>query len=472
MRMFRLNCMKHIWKLRIYCILFTVTAAAALCSCGTEPGDLNVILVTIDTLRADHMSCYGYGRNTTPNIDALALEGVLFEKATVNWPKTTPSMASMLTGTYGRTNGVIGGCRQDLPLELITVAEVMKKHSFATGAVVNNANLGREFQFDQGFDEHVEIWKKPPPADASVVTDNALDWLKRSGKKNFFLWVHYIAPHAVYSPPKPFNTMFLNDKIYLKTSGKKLPVRNTYEKAIHRKKAYVKPHRLHSYYVAQYDGEIAWVDSQFKRVIDHLKKSGLFDKTLLILTSDHGEELGEHDIYYEHGFNVYEATMHVPLIIVYPERIPGKKRIKERMLLVDLFPTIMDYVGISGPRQLEGRSLKPLIEGKSRGAGYLFSEGGYPHGKTDKFHTVVYSEPYKLIHKRNDKWEFYDLEKDPEEQEKLNKKKRHVFLKHRRVLQKWEQSHTVTRLQEKKEKTEKKLSRETEEQLKALGYVE
>ena len=344
-------------------------------SCGREPENLNILLISIDTLRADHMSCYGYERKTTPNIDELARRGVLFENATVNWPKTTPSMASMLTGTYGRTSGMIGGCRMKLPLELDTLAEVMKRKGFVTGAVVNNANLGKEFQFDQGFDALVEMWRKPPPVSCVNVTDEALAWLERNTDKKFFLWVHYLAPHAAYEPAEPYKTMFIDDQIYENFADLNLPVKSSFQNAIHKSKAFIKPHTNHAYYVSQYDGEIAYVDSQVKRIADFLKKRKLDSRTLLIITSDHGEEMGEHELYYEHGFNAYEATMHVPLILIYPGQIPAGRRIRDQLVLVDLFPTITDYAGIGAPEQLEGRSLRPVIKGRSRSTEPVFSEG-------------------------------------------------------------------------------------------------
>lgn len=432
----------------------------------------NVLLLTVDTLRADHLSSYGYPRRTTPNIDALVEEGVLFKNAMCNWPKTSPSFASMLTGTYGRTNLVRGGTKIKLPLRFTTIAEVMLENGYRTGAVVNNGNLGVEFQFNQGFQDHIEIWKKSEPKDCVGVTNHALEWLKKNHGQDFFLWVHYISPHTLYQPAPPYDKMFVDDEFYKKLPDKKLKLTRNYKNGIHEKRAYLKPHRNLSYYISQYDGEIAYVDSQIKRVFEALKELEIFDNTLIVFSSDHGEELGEHKQYFEHGIQAYQTTMHVPLIIRYPKGITGGKVIEANLTLVDLFPTILDYTGIAPGDYLEGKSLRRFIERKKKSdrRDAVFSEGGYKNKKTEKYHSIVYRNTWKLIHHSGGRWELYNLKKDPNEQRNLIRESIDIATSLKKELTGWE-NHDKSNGFEEKANTEN-ISEETRNQLKSLGYLD
>ncbi|MCP4605399.1 MAG: sulfatase-like hydrolase/transferase [Proteobacteria bacterium] len=432
----------------------------------------NVLLLTIDTLRADHLSSYGYPRRTSPNLDTLAKEGVLFKNAMCNWPKTTPSFASMLTGTYGRTNRVRGGCGKKLPMKFTTIAEVMLENGYRTGAVVNNANLGVEFQFNQGFQDHIEIWREPMPKDCVTVTDQALKWLKQNHKQDFFLWVHYISPHTQYRPAPPYDKMFVKDKMYNESPDRKLRVRNTYHKAIHKKNAYLEPHRNFSYYISQYDGEIAYVDSQAKRIFEALKELGVFEDTLIIISSDHGEELGEHGSYFEHGKFAYQTTMHVPLIISYPRHIPAGGVINNNLTLIDLFPTIVDYSGITPGDYLEGTSLRRFIDKKVKikKRSVIYSEGGYKNRKHNRFHSVIYRNSWKLIHNSHDNWELYHLRKDPQEKRNVFDKSVKVATSLKKKLTAWESQNKSNGSEEKTDISN--ISEETKQQLKSLGYID
>jgi arylsulfatase A-like enzyme len=432
----------------------------------------NVFLLTVDTLRADHLGIYGYSRNTSPNIDKLAKRGVLFKRAMCNWPKTTPSFASMLTGTYGSTNKVRGGCRQKLPLKWTTIAEALENNGYHTAGIVNNANLGVKFQFNQGFKDFIEIWEKPEPDNCVTVTDYAIKWLKENHEKHFFLWVHYVAPHAKYEPAAPYNEMFLNDVFSSNSQDNILPIipyeSKSYRDGI-RENVYLEPHNNLNYYISQYDGEIAYVDSQIKRLIDEFDNLNLFNKTLTIFTSDHGEELGEHNIYFEHGTAVYQTTMHVPLVFIYPGRIGSDKIIYGNNSLIDIFPTILDYCGVKPIVQFEGRSLRSAINGSLSLDETVFSEGGYRNRKTKKYHSVLYKDDWKIIHKSTNDYELYNLANDPKEQSNLieiEKEKAKMLIKELSLMEKREDS--------KKEKITKppQLSEKSKKQLRSLGYME
>jgi len=201
-----------------------------------------------------------------------------------------------------------------------------------------------------------------------------------------------------------------------------------------------------------------------------MEKRDIFRNTLLIFTSDHGEELGEHNIYFEHGHNAYQSTMHVPLIMTYPGRIPEKKTVNRNLVLVDIFPTILSYAGIQPPEQLEGRSLHTLIEGKNPADGPVFSEGGYLFERNNRYHSVLYLNDYKLIHDRTGRWELYNLVNDPYEQQNLINKKPENAALMKKMLLDWE-SKDIGISEQQTEGTEK-LSKETVDQLRALGYVD
>lgn len=456
-------------------VLMAVVAVTAATSLGLlEKRRPNVLLLTVDTLRADHLGVYGYRRNTSPNIDAFARGGVVFKKARCNWPKTTPSFASMHTGTYGRTNGVQGVCRQALPLELTTIAEVMKANGYATAAVVDNANLSKRFQFDQGFDHFVEIWEQPGKDDATKVMDHALGWLRESRQQPFFLWVHLVDPHAKYLPPPDFDKMFLNDELY-KTGDRMLEVKNGYG-GIHRVRTQLGDHRNLNYYQAQYDGEIAYADSQVARIFDEMKRRDIFDGTLTIFSSDHGEEMGEHGLYFEHGIRVYEATLHVPLIVRYPEKIRGGQEVPDNLTLLRLFPTILDYCGIPPIAQLQGKSLRTLLEGRGERQRAVYTEGGYRNKTTGRYNAVVYEGDWKLIQTSGTAYKLFNLAADPAEQVDLARKNRRVFQRLKKKIRLFDrfqkQPPKAAPPPAPSKKGDDAMSEATRNQLKALGYME
>ncbi|MCP5107448.1 MAG: sulfatase-like hydrolase/transferase [bacterium] len=297
--------------------------------------DLNVILITIDTLRADYLSCYSEGnapKARTPHLDQLAREGVLFERCIAQAPLTLPSHATILSGTYPTYHGVKDNGGYRVPGELELVSEVLKKNGYATAAFIGAYVLHSKWGMDQGFDTYfddfdvtgyrntgAEVEKR-----ADEVLENAARWLQahlRTGReKKFFTWIHLFDPHAPYEAPAP------------------------YEKG--------------------YRGEVEYTDQQLGRFFRFLEQNGLFERTLVIVTSDHGEGLGEHDEP-THGLFVYETTVRVPLIFRAPVQFPGK-RVKYGNIveLADLAPTILDALDIPAPDSYQGRSLLNLMLGK------------------------------------------------------------------------------------------------------------
>ncbi|MFH2000758.1 MAG: sulfatase-like hydrolase/transferase [Planctomycetota bacterium] len=278
-----------------YLILLVLLASA--CSKPDRPE--NLLLITIDTLRADHLGCYGYSDAKTPVIDRLADQGTLFERAYACAPTTLPSHAGILTGLYPPSTGIRDNGLFRLPSSIVTVTEVLHDHGFTTGAVLAADPLNQRFGLDQGFDFYDAPGVQShnySVRNAGEITSRAVSWLEGADKdKPFFLWVHYFDPHAPYTPPEPF------------VGGTP---------------------------VEQYDGEIAYTDQQIGALLQALEAQGNRDATLVILTADHGESLGEHG---ESGHSVfiYDATIHVPVIVSGPG-IPRGKRIDRVVSNIDI----------------------------------------------------------------------------------------------------------------------------------------
>ena len=282
------------------------------------PSPLNVLLITIDTLRADHMSAYGYARPTSPRIDALAREGTLFERAYTYWPKTRGSFVAMLTGKapsgtgYSKTHPVLLDFNP-------TLASTLKGAGYETSALVDNPNVAAQLGYAKGFDRYLETWKDKALATetrrARAITEGGEAFLRAAQPgKPFLLWLHYVNPHAPYEPPPPFDTQFAPGEA---ERGPRLAVVPGFHGGIAKQWARPGRDRLGDY-VGLYDGEIASVDQEVGQIMDALRTSAVKDHTLVVLTSDHGESLGEHDYYFDHGENVFEPSLRIPLIVVHP----------------------------------------------------------------------------------------------------------------------------------------------------------
>ncbi len=294
----------------------------------------NLVVITVDTTRADRLGCYGYDGVYTPNIDALAEEGVLFEEAFSVQPVTLPSHSSIFTGLYPYHHGVRDNNIYKLSDKNLTLAEVLRERGYLTTAFLASYILSGRFGLSQGFQYYNDSFVKPKqkgrlPVDrrASEVSFLAGEWFDvvkdELKEKPFFLWLHYYDPHADYDPPHPYKGAYAN----------------------------------------KYDGEIAYMDDWIGYFFDQLKKRGMWDNTIVVLAGDHGESHGEYGEN-THGIFMYRATTHVPMIIRYPEALPGGARIKERVSIVDIMPTILDLLNIKVKEKMDGRSLVPVVEKK------------------------------------------------------------------------------------------------------------
>lgn len=406
-------------------VLVSAVNATSVYQTVAEPKlNRNVLFITIDTLRADHLGCYGYARDTSPNIDRLATEGVRFGQAVVQWPKTSPSLASILTSTYGHVNGLMRKCRQRLPNRLVLLPEILKDAGYQTVGIVTNGNLSKRFGFHQGFDTFIEGWRAFPGERAEDLTRHALSWLsKHSSSGGFFMWLHYSDPHAFYDPPGDFDEMYVGDEFYSGYETAKLDDDSGLPDAVGSipLRSRLGDHDVLDYYVAQYDAEIRYMDEQIGKVLDGLKRMELAKNTLVVLTADHGESLGEHNYYFEHGRLPYDDCVLVPLIFKAPAFSNAGLVIDEPVELINIMPTILDLLGIPLKGDAQGVSLASALRGlRSNLPKYAFTEAGYARN----YQRVIRADGWKLVYVPDEddqrimqgtSFELYDLRNDPKE---------------------------------------------------------
>jgi len=315
---------------------------------------LSVLLITIDTLRPDHMGLYGYKRQTTPRIDAFARGATVFDQAFTFWPKTRGSFVMMLTGRRPSQNGY--SKRHPVLLDFNpTIASVLKAAGYRTAASVDNPNVAKDLGYASGFDSYRETWEEPALKTeverAHAITEDGVRFLAAADAKPFLLWLHYVNPHAPYSPPPPFDTAFTAGA----ETGPRLKLVESFHGGIPKQWAVPGKDRR-AWYVAQYDGEIATVDAEVGKVLEALHSSPAREHTLVILTSDHGESLGEHDYFFDHGENLFDPCLRIPLVVAVPGTGAGR-RSDVLASTLDLLPTILDAVKVSWPPELAGESL-------------------------------------------------------------------------------------------------------------------
>lgn len=368
--------------------LFAIAVAG--CASSTQPARAphaarpNVIFITIDTVRADHLGCYGAKQVKTPTIDALAQDGVLFEHAISQVPLTWPSHATMLTGTYPFHNGVQDFTGHPLASRFRSVAQAFKDAGYTTGAVVSSFVLDRSWGLARGFDKYDDVFAGNlfVTTDIGLVerkanesVDHSLTWLKHHPGKPFFFWLHLYDPHSPYDPPEPYRTEY-KDHLY--------------------------------------DGEIAYADAQLGRLIAWLKQNRLYDKTAIVVVSDHGESLGDHGER-EHGFFIYNSTLHVPLIIKPAGKpVPGR-RITDVAEITAVAPTLLKMAGISDRirKQFDTAPLlpKPALSAAYSETFYPFSSFGWSplHSlESGDYHYIEAPRP-ELYNVREDPGELHDL---------------------------------------------------------------
>ena len=378
---------------------------------------MNIVLIALDTQRADHLGCYGYKRATSPRIDALAREGVLFEHAYTYWPKTRASFVSIHTGKTAAESGY--GTETPILLSFNeTIASLLKEDGYETAAIVDNANVAGSLGYSKGFDSFREVWEdrevKNEVDGAHAITREALSFLGRGHEHPFLLWLHYVNPHAPYTPPPPNDTAFLDQEAL---SGEKLKVVSGFHGGIPRP-LFVSGHRNLAYYLAQYDGEIKTADSEIGAVLDGLSRSASAAKTDVVLLADHGESLGEHDYYFDHGEDLFEPCLRIPLVIKLHTSRQGSVASSLASTL-DVLPTLLALGKRALPPGLPGRSLLDLAHGeKGPRSGRLFAQN-------DRGLASTWDERFTLIERPlpdgTTTRALYDRDADPSESEDSSK---------------------------------------------------
>ena len=307
-----------------------------------RPPQFNILLITIDALRADHLGCYGYKQNTSPYIDNLTREAALFTQAISQASWTYPSISSLVTSTYPSTHGVYFW-DQDLPDSVPTLPQILKEKDYYTGFISGHGGIPKKViaRLRRGFDTFDDIFM----AKADEITQKAALWITDNRNKRFFLWIHYMdLPNSRLDLPE--------EKLFIEN---------------------ITPAEINTY-TLKYDNAIRYVDNQIGIILEKLKVLGLYKNTIIILTADHGQQICEHRLCFDHGGFLWESLIKVPLIIFYPKFFFKNKIIIQQVQHIDILPTICGILKIRKSKIFEGRSLLPLISKENVHPTYAFSE--------------------------------------------------------------------------------------------------
>lgn len=354
---------------------------------GASRDRLNLVIVTLDTTRADRLGAYGYKETETPAFDRLAREGVLFDQAVSVAPLTLPAHASMFTGKFPPEHGVRDNGGFFLGPDQLTLAEVLKNKGYRTGGFVSAFVLDGKWGVDQGFDTYFDDFDLSQSKAVSLgaiqrpaneVVDKLVPWMREVKDSPFFAWVHLYDAHSPYRPPEPFATKYADHP---------------------------------------YNGEIAFADSQLGRILAELESLQLDDRTVVMVMGDHGESLGDHGEG-AHGFFVYNSVTRVPFVIKAPYSLTRSRRVADPVRSVDVMPTALDLLGLTVPAGISGVSLAPLMTGTPELGLDAYSEAMYPlhhYGWSDL--RALRSGRYKVIDAPRP--ELYDIDTDPDEKSNL-----------------------------------------------------
>lgn len=440
----------------------------------------NIILISMDTVRADHISCYGYHRNTTPNLDSIARQGIVYENAFTAAPWTPPSHASMFTGKYPSHHKTMGK-NVRLNNRNSSLAQILSQRGYQTIGITCCKLLGSGSGFERGFQEFFEpklpslssfkegfwldrLYQKDyirtliygPDKGTCQAIEAIKRFLKkrRKIKKPFFMFINYFNCHTPYDPPRPFKNRFCNNfhqsRFYMKEFLSNKALNRTTEKISDRNLNIQKLRWIASgaggfFFVMKelsvsqkewevvkswYDGEIAYLDYQIGNLIELLREEGIFNNTVLIITSDHGENFGEHGLAV-HPLCVYDSLLHVPLIVSCPNVIPERKKISNLASTIDIFPTVMDIANVKFENNIQGKSLYPFGHRKIHdficaeyGGLHMRGLGGWKGKRPlrlnnfkeiDRGCKCIRTLDYKYI-LTNEKEELYNIRDDPYEQ--------------------------------------------------------
>lgn len=427
----------------------------------------NILLIVMDATRFDYLSAYGYPRATTPNLDRLSEDGVLFERAFAAAPWTPPSHASLFTGTYPSQHGVDVNENLHLGQQNQTIAEILSENGYRTFGVLPDAHLSSSRGFHKGFQEYIELWRIPylyPEYDwieclmrnllfgrdkRTYYTNRVIQrWLRANwrGTDPFFIFVNYKTAHNQYQPPRIFKRRF---------GVKPGPGVNMRKVRFYSRKGGY-PYMARRFELTEeefailkswYAGAIAYLDFRLGELIQYLKEAGAYDNTLIIVTADHGENFGEHHLAY-HMFCLYESLIRVPLIMTWPTVLPHGRRVPGLVSLTDVVPTLVELLRLDGAgNHRQGTSLVPFDGRKYHD--HVFAEFGRPHymlkrlqsrfpghnfSPFDKALRCIRTEQFKLILGSDGTEELYDLGADPGESCNLTGKRPEVAVELRNAL--------------------------------------
>jgi arylsulfatase A-like enzyme len=442
----------------------------------------NIILISLDTLRADHLKCYGYGRQTSPHMDRLGADGAIFTNAFSSTSWTLPAHISLLTSLDNRHHGV-DKRNPYLDRSIATLADVLRKEEYFTCAITGGALVGQRFGFSQGFDFYREFMRsRRKPNSAKILYNHVNRWLDENKDRRFFLFLHTYQTHAPYSCPHPYNSFFFKDKKMPWTQG-------DIEKILFRPRPRGKfPFNTLSplereNIVDLYDGEIRFTDEVLiKPLIKKLKKLHLYENTMIILTSDHGEEFFDHRAWL-HGHSLYNELLHIPLIIKFPQSKYKNMRLHNNVSIVDIMPTILDEMEIDfSGYNFDGVSLVDYLQnGEQEDQLILADVDSFKNPDILPAKIALFQNGYKLI-MNNDfgrppeyylpipppiaKFELYDMQRDPTELHNLFDQKSAII---RNLISKIPE---IYRVRSKRPSAKRKeMDKDFEKTMRALGYI-
>jgi len=460
--MTRVTGLKNVAVIGLYVPSCMIAALMGLCliSCGqkdTHPGPAKqVIIFDIDTLRADHLGCYGYDRPTSPHIDRLASEGVLFEWAFAQGPNTPPSQTSILTSLYPSRHGRLSAL-DVLAEEVTTLAEVMVGGGFVTAAFVDGGNMAAASGLDQGF----QTYRAQPAGGFDVIGPRVIRWLQRHARQDFFLLIHTYDVHSPYDPPEPYGTMFVGDA-RPSTQGFEPTTDMLADVMVRARRGErdILSRKDIEYTIARYDGGVRFVDDWIGRFLAELDRLDIFDGATIVFLSDHGEEFQEHgSVLHE---KLYTTVARIPLII----RSPGGRkalRVSQIVESIDVMPTILEMVGLDLPSTpIQGESLVPLMSGDAEGPFVAFSESRFFGGRD----AIAIGDAHLLRSRKTGLFELYRFTSDPMEQLDVHSENHDETLRLLQRLDSYRGSDQRPAAQD------KILDPETINELKALGYLQ
>lgn len=377
----------------------------------------NVLLISVDSLRADHLGCYGYPRATAPAIDQLATEGTVFANAFSPTSWTLPAHMSLFTSRYQLSHGVIDDTHR-LDSRVRTLGEVLREAGYSTAGFVSALYLAGHYGFDRGMESYRntaangEHSEGTQPLAAPTITAAAIEWLKQHQNERFFLFLHYFDVHYDYDPPPPYDTLF--DPAY---QGPDL--RRFYDARINPN---MSAEQL-AHVLALYDGEIRFTDDHIGQILHTITSLGLDQRTLVVLVADHGDEFFEHGSK-GHRQTLYDEVLRVPLVVRLPNREHAGQVVTPQVSLVDVMPTVLDLLDISGPIAMEGRSLAPALRGEALAPQPVYGELYFERQMNVQAmlrtgEAKIIQNFNRVLHPRRPSLEWYDLKLDAREQRNL-----------------------------------------------------